>query len=171
MEWRSVPGYEGYYEVSDTGRVWSVSRTVVSANGQRRMWRGRFLRQHLSSGYPCVTFSVGGAYTKWLVHALVMLAFEGPRPAGLEVCHGDGNSRNCKLSNLRYGTHSENQQDRFKHGQHPTGDQCHFAKLTAQQVAFIRGTVGISTYMLAKKFGVSQSAVSLAQRRVTWKHI
>lgn len=109
-EWRPVPGYEGSYEVSNLGRVYSVRR------GPRT---GRLL-----SLDPC-----GGAYRRvllrspgtpgrnWRVHTLVALAFYGPRPAGLEVRHLDGDKMNNRLSNLRYGTRRENMLDRTRHGQ------------------------------------------------------
>jgi hypothetical protein len=50
------------------------------------------------------------------VHRLVMLAFVGPCPDGLNVCHNDGVATNNVLGNLRYDTPSSNSQDRVRHG-------------------------------------------------------
>lgn len=58
------------------------------------------------------------------VHRLVMEAFVGPCPEGLEVLHWDDNPANNHLSNLRYGTRSENVKDRVRNGIH------HFASRT-----------------------------------------
>lgn len=45
-----------------------------------------------------------------------MLAFVGPCPDGMEVCHNDGNPENNRVENLRYGTRSDNMRDKRKHG-------------------------------------------------------
>lgn len=44
------------------------------------------------------------------IHTLVLLAWQGPKPDGMEVMHLDGNPANNRLENLKYGTHSENMQ-------------------------------------------------------------
>lgn len=115
--WRPIPGYEGRYEASDQGRVRSVDRQVrtvsrCGAVGVRTL-RGQIIApQEHSQGYRCLR--LGGASK--LVHALVLLAFVGPRPDGMQGAHGDGNRTNNKLTNLRYATPLENHDDRRKHG-------------------------------------------------------
>lgn len=59
------------------------------------------------------------------VHRLVMAAFVGPCPDGIEVCHNNGNPADNRLSNLRYGTHSENQLDQVKHKTHYFANKTH----------------------------------------------
>lgn len=51
-----------------------------------------------------------------LVSQLVLKAFVGPRPRGMEGCHNDGNASNNYLSNLRWDTHHENMRDVERHG-------------------------------------------------------
>jgi hypothetical protein len=72
-------------------------------------------------GYERVGLSAttGSRRKHLLVHALVLSAFVGPRPPGLEIRHLDGNPRHNDLSNLAYGTTSENARDRVRHGTHP----------------------------------------------------
>lgn len=48
------------------------------------------------------------------LHSLVMLTFVGPRPMGFIIRHLDDDKTNNKLSNLRYGTYSENAIDAVK---------------------------------------------------------
>jgi hypothetical protein len=61
------------------------------------------------------------------VHHLVLEAFVGPRPAGHEAAHGDGDKTNNALANLRWATPKENAADRYRHGtvlfgtRHPLG--------------------------------------------------
>lgn len=118
--WMPVPGYEGYYEVSDHGQVRSLDRWVGGpwGPGTRRI-----------AGRPISTFLGPDGYVRtnlWrdnrgavpLVHRLVLLAFVGPAPAGTEALHGDDDPGNPCLSNLRWGTQSENNHDRVRHGTH-----------------------------------------------------
>lgn len=120
--WRAVPGYEGSYEVSDLGRVRSVDR--ITTHGHRR--RGVVLKPipH-ERGYPMVNLWRGNVQRMQLVHRLVLLAFVGPAPSGHETLHGDGDTTNAALSNLSWGTHSENEFDQVDHGTHRNASKTH----------------------------------------------
>lgn len=117
-EWREVPGYEGHYEVSNQGRVRSLEREILHADGVWHRKRGRVLKQWIgvSNGYLFVSLKRGGTKTNWCVHRLVALAFLGPQPEGQEVCHGNGNRLDARLANLRWDTHSANMYDRRRDG-------------------------------------------------------
>lgn len=54
-----------------------------------------------------------------------MEAFVGPRPEGLEVRHLDGDPSNNVLSNLTYGTRSDQRMDDVRNGVHPTASKTH----------------------------------------------
>lgn len=116
--WRQVPGWEAY-EASDAGQVRSVDRTIPHYCGGTRLIRGKVLRPIVRNGYPHVTLYRGGVPRILGAHQVVMLAFVGPPPDGLEVLHGDGDRGNPALANLRYGTSSENQRDKRRHGTDP----------------------------------------------------
>jgi hypothetical protein len=112
--WLPVPGFPDY-EVSDLGRVEGLPR--IALNG--RHIRGRMLKATIGThGYPVVRLQVGGEWTARTVHSLVAEAFIGPRPEGMEVRHKDGIRTHCELANLEYGTSSENQYDKVRHGTH-----------------------------------------------------
>jgi hypothetical protein len=53
------------------------------------------------------------------IHQLVLLAFVGPKPPGMQTRHLDGDKTNNRLTNLVYGTPSENQRDNVRLGVHP----------------------------------------------------
>ena len=113
--WLPVPGYEGLYSVSDQGRARSETRTLVNKSGVSRTWTGRILSVKpvpritgRGRKYPCVTLYRDGVDEKFRIHTMVLLAFRGPRPAGKECLHADDDPNNNQLSNLRYGTHSDN---------------------------------------------------------------
>lgn len=117
--WRPVPGYEGAYEVSDLGRVRSLPRIIMRANGIPQKIHGRMLKPYVANGYPTVRIAKGGdrgnGQTR-LVHRLVAFAFLEPGPEGTEVCHIDGDKGNPRASNLYWGTRAENLADSIAHG-------------------------------------------------------
>lgn len=76
----------------------------------------RILRASMTHGYPGITLCKSGQQANGQIHVLILLAFIGPRPSGAEIRHLDGDSANSVLTNLAYGTESENQQDSLRHG-------------------------------------------------------
>lgn len=119
--WRGVPGYEGAYEVSDWGRVRSLDRKVLNRYGTTSLVADRMLRTYTTNqGYLRINLTRGNQKRNFFVHALVLAAFVGPRPNGLQIRHLDGNQLNNTLQNLTYGTASENTLDAVSHGTHPS---------------------------------------------------
>lgn len=116
--WKPVVGYEGYYDVSDQGRVRSMPRPKT---------RGGILAQKIGKrgGYPVVSLVKLGRQRTVAVHKLLTETFLGSRPAGAEVRHLDGNPLNCKLINLAYGSKSENMWDSVNHGTHKNASKTH----------------------------------------------
>jgi hypothetical protein len=111
--WLDIPGHQGY-QVSSRGKVRSVDRVVVRSNGVQRRHKGQVLKQSLSTyGYPKVTL---GRHTQEKVHNLVLLAFRGPCPEGMQACHfNDEKTDNC-LENLRWDTPKANMIDALRNG-------------------------------------------------------
>jgi hypothetical protein len=98
-EFRDIPGYEGYYQVSNKG-------SVLSFHGKQKQ-----LKQTKSTaGYYYVTLSVNNNPKKIHIHQLVAMAFLGHTICGLEkvIDHIDFNKTNNDLSNLRIVTFREN---------------------------------------------------------------
>ena len=117
--WKPVPGTHGYYEASNLGRVRSVDRVEVHKNGRTYHRKGRILSQHLiRNGYYQTTTRVNGKPFERMVHRLVLAAFTGEFPEGMQVCHNNGNPQDNRIENLRWGTISDNTNDRVRHGTH-----------------------------------------------------
>ena len=113
--WLPVVGYEGYYEVSDRGRVCSVARTVQQGSRTYRVKERILAAGPNVAGYPQVSLSKDGDRQPGvLVHWLVLRAFVGPCPEGMESLHWDDVPSNNHLSNLRYGTKLENAADKLR---------------------------------------------------------
>lgn len=108
--WLPIVGYEFEYEVSNTGRVRSLTRTHVQKNGRRRTIKGveKVLQVNID-GYHVVTLYHESRFKVKRVPVLVLEAFVGPRPSHKHVAmHLDNNKLNNNLSNLKWGTDSEN---------------------------------------------------------------
>lgn len=163
--WNDIPGLEGKYQASSKGRIKSLAREihVVSklGNGFQRRIRERILSpSNHSAGYLFVKLDRKNRGRP--VHQLVAMAFMGMPPEGMEVLHANGNKKDNRIENLRYGTHSENSID------------CYFqdrkigrGKVTMEQVCEIRERLqnGESGKSIAQAYGVSDSTVSRIKRR------
>jgi NUMOD4 motif-containing protein/HNH endonuclease len=114
--WRPIPGYVGAYDVSNLGRVRSVDRVITRMTKRGPVparLRGRVLRTNRTrGGYLTVTLGGRTVY----VHALVLSTFVGPRPAGKQAAHWDGDRSNNRLGNLRWASPSENNLEKARHG-------------------------------------------------------
>lgn len=117
--WIPVPSWEGLYEVSDQGEVRSLPRTAPGSFAGVRRLPGKVLRPVKDpSEHVAVTLTEGDRRERHSVHRLVMRTFVGPCPEGMEVLHNNGDPTDNRLSNLRYGTRSDNLYDAVKHGDH-----------------------------------------------------
>lgn len=174
--WKSIPGFDGY-EVSDRGRVRSLPRTRVDhggRNGGRRQRHvpGVMLRPALSRGYWQVSLTRNAkGYTRY-VHRLVLEAFVGPRPEGMECRHLNGIRTDSRLVNLAWGTTAENQADREEHGTANIGEQHPAAKLSEWDVVVIRARAGRGERHkhIADDFGISRGCVGLVCKE-RWLHV
>jgi hypothetical protein len=171
-----IPGYEGFYEASDLGRVRSLPhrvKTAVTPSG----WRispGRVLRAtQLPGNRHLVTLTREGRRRSWFVHQLVALAFIGPYPPGMQVRHGTAGRGDDRLANLCYGTPAENVADQVRDGTRAiiAGELHHHSKLTLQIIAECRvlHEAGESYSALGRRFGVSRTTISAALRGINWK--
>lgn len=109
--WKPIVGYEGLYEISSLGKVRSTDREV---RGKR--YKSKNLRASFSGRYLKVDLYHEGKRETRTIHSLVVEAFVGIRPEGKLVRHLDGDITNNVISNLSYGTNSENMMDRIAHG-------------------------------------------------------
>jgi len=136
--WRAVLGYEGVCEVSDQGRVRTLDHLVMRRNGSPMPVAGRILSASRGPhGHLRVYFRPSGTSVKAYVHRLVLLAFVGEAPEGMECRHLDGDAGNNMLDNLCWGTRTENMQDAGLecHNTLIRGERHKGAKLTERAVA------------------------------------
>lgn len=168
-EWREIPGYEGYYEVSSLGRVRSIDRWVTYSNGRKQFYEGKLLKQDADKkGRFTVGLNKKGKPSTKRVHILVALAFIGPRPDGMVICHCNGNNKDNRLINIRYDTQSENTIDKYRHGnKHGQG------KLTIDEVMEMRRLYDTGDYTqmeLSEMFniGATSTGMIVTRKHFTW---
>ncbi len=173
--WRPVVGFEGYYDVSETGFMRSVTRRITSSDGRVWVQVGKEFKQQTNrNGYKFVKMCRAGKYTTREVHVLVAAAFIGGRPIGQDIRHENGNPSDNRAVNLEYGTRKQNMSDARRHGTMARGETCGHNKLTDCQVRYARDhyQFGVTSYQdLADRFGVHLETVRLAVKRRTWAHV
>lgn len=109
--WKDIPNYEGLYQVSNIGRIKSLTRYVNHNYGGLRIVKERIRKlNHNSSGYLCVMLNKKGFKVNIAVHILEVIAFLNHNPKGNKIVinHIDFNILNNKLSNLEIVTNREN---------------------------------------------------------------
>lgn len=174
--WLTVAGFEGRYEVSDHGRVRALFEMRSSTGGVNRRWppppRIVASNRPPSARYRQVVLcGVDGKLTVRRVHRLVMEAFVGARPSGMECRHLNGDQDDCRRSNLAWGTSVQNTADARRHGRGNAGERNPSAKLTGSNVEEIRtlASGGAPYHTIAKRFGVAQTTVRDIVNRRRWR--
>lgn len=121
-KWKPIAGYEGLYEVSDMGSVRSLDR--IDSIGRAR--KGRILKPcERPGGHMYVRLCKSGSERDYGVHCLVLEAFTGPRPLGMEACHWNDIPGDNRPSNLRWGTRKDNTKDSVRNGTHNMSRKTH----------------------------------------------
>lgn len=164
---KGIPGFLGYRACPDgfiqsrwntrwgLGKVWTTLRGVVCQRG----------------GYFKITLRTKNGLVQRYVHQLVLLTFVGPCPQGRECLHRDGNPQNNCLSNLAWGTRSENRSDAIRHGTFYTPFRKP-SKLSLETIKEIqnRHALGESTRSIAGDVGVSHGMIwNIVSKRGIYK--
>jgi hypothetical protein len=170
-EWRAVVGYEGLYEVSNMGRVKSLSRYVFRPHGKPYIKSERMMSPYIdrtSTGYLSSSLCKGGKATKVNIHVVVLEAFVGPRPTPAhESCHDNGIRSDARLSNLRWDTASGNKVDELRHGTRSRGERNGVAVLTDELAQWVRESKQ-SSLRLAPILGVASSTIRSIRIGQNW---
>lgn len=161
-----IPRYAGFYEASSFGRIRRVKEGVKGSKA------GHVLSPATQkNGYLRLVLCVGGVKKDEMVHRLVAEAFlEDTSVVGLQVAHNDGNPGNNRLGNLRWATAGENAADTLLHGTRSRGEVRPLAKLTEEQVRFIRADSRIQRE-IAESHGISRQLVGEIKAGKRWKHV
>ena len=159
--WKDIPGYEGYYQASNMGRVRSVSRRRMDG-----LWKtGRVLKpDRLKDGYEQVALKVNKHTDYEKVHRLVALTFIANPEGKPQVNHKNGIKHDNMVENLEWMTCSENTLHAYRvlgvqPSCGPKGKPSPLRKLSDEQVDAIRKDPRTRT-AIAKDYGVCQQTIS-----------
>lgn len=173
--WKDIVGYEGFYQISNLGRVKSLCRFVVrDSNGNKKLKKESvksFLK--IKNNYPSTVLFKNAIRNHVLVHRLVAEAFV-PNPENKPfVNHKDGVRHNNFTSNLEWCTQKENVNHAIRIGlKKSNGEDNVSSKLTNNKVVMIRELDSILNYEeIAVVFGVNPSVISKIIKRKSWTHI
>jgi len=183
--WRAVSSYEGYYEVSDIGRVRRVKsyRNTAKAGGIMALYD--------APDYLSVMLHRPGIRgRKFRVHSLVATAFLGARPEGQQINHIDGDKLNNCSRNLEYVTPHENMSHAHRLGllKIPSGNNAAFrkypelvrrgsqvpqAKLDEPKVLQIRALLAakVPQAEIARRYGIHSSCIWRISKGRAWAHV
>jgi hypothetical protein len=118
--WKSVIGFNSFYEVSNYGNVRSINRIVIreTIKGFENLnYTGRILKQYQEkSGYLMVRLSSNCNGKTIRVHRLVAMVFIENPENKQTINHKDGNKLNNNYCNLEWATQLENNQHAIKNG-------------------------------------------------------
>jgi len=166
-EWFVIPNIDSQYLISKDGKIKNTKTGKITSGSLNTF------------GYPTVSLTCNGQRKAFLVHRLLLEVFDRPPKLGEEGRHLDGNRSNIDLSNLAWGTRSDNMQDRNKHGWNPSftsknkGSLSPRTNLDDQKVIEILALVGqgLSDKQIAEKFKSTKNAIRFIRKNVSWRHI
>lgn len=164
MRSKTISGYDGQYEVTESGQVWSYKY------GKRRLLKQCGVYKYVN------LYKNGNMHTQY-VHHLVLNAFIGPKPSKRhESNHKNGKKHDNHWTNLEWLTPKENSEHAWRTGlaKANKGEKHGRAKLTEDKVRKIRKMHATHKYTmkhLGEQFGVSSSVISGAVRRITWSYL
>jgi hypothetical protein len=166
---RTIPAREGYRADSD-GNIWSCRyRPDVGFR-----WR-RLKPQTIGhKGYHFVRlFNGDGRPRCESIHTLVLRAFYGPPPDGMEACHRNGKRGDNRPLNLYWGTHLQNCADREAHGNQWKGSKVTVSKLKEEDIPeiFTLLAEGWTRQDIGLLYGVSDVLICNIANGKSWKHI
>jgi hypothetical protein len=162
-QWKPIEGYEGLYEVSNTGKVKSLKRSVIAKDGRILPVCEKILRQNKTKAtdrHPIQRYAVelwmDNKRKRKMVHRLVADAFLSNPEGKPQVNHKDGYPSNNNINNLEWATNGENLKhayDNKLHTKHNTKAIVATNKITGAKLMFE------SVAEAARHFNVTEGAV------------
>lgn len=173
--WKDIKGFEGLYQVSNTGKVKSLERYVPARNNGLRVVRERILGKNTKDDYVKIILCDGDRKRVDSVHRIVAEFFI-PNPKNLPMInHKNGVKHDNRVENLEWCTQSDNVLHANRIGLCDTakGERNIHSKLQEEDVLLIVKLLerGLLEHSIATLFKIKQSTVNSIKLNKTWKHV
>jgi hypothetical protein len=173
--WKTIDGYEGLYEISNLGRVKSLSRIIQRDGifGNKKI-KERIIKPSITNGgYYRLNLINNKIKTSFSIHRLLALYFLPNYENKPQVNHINGIKTDNRLENLEWCTAKENINHAFKIGliTAKNGINHNKCKLNTFEVLEIRKNKNNTLKEISKKYNISISVISKIKHNKLWKHI
>ena len=168
--WKDIKGYEGYYQISNLGRVKSLFRIVPHKLKGKKTIPEKILKQCISSpGYYATVLTKNSKGKSTRIHRLIAFHFIANPENKPEINHKKTIKTDNRIENLEWVTRKENIAHAIRHGLWENNLKSR-AKLTIKEVKEIRKSK-LTRKEIATKYNVSIYAIKDVQNYYTWKNI
>lgn len=169
-QWKDISGFESRYQVSDLGRVRSLSHAqrYVKRNGveaYRTTADKALAQQPINSGYLIAHLHLDNQRTALLVHRLVAQAFIAG--TGETVNHIDGVKTNNSASNLEWATYTENHDHAVRIGLNPTARRVIGTPITGGEARMFGSQSQAALSITGKRWDGTKISACLQGKRAT----
>ncbi len=170
--WKDIKGYEGFYQISNLGRVKSLKRKAKCRNGFRTVQERILKSCKDSSGYFGVPL-IKDKHRFYRIGKLIVQHFISNPQNKPCVNHVDGNKQNDKIDNLEWCTYAENNKHAYKTGlKSNKGEKQSHHLLTEKEIRQIRSLKNrLSQKEIAMQYNVDASTISNIMTRKNWTHL
>lgn len=173
--WKDIEGYEGFYQVSNIGRVRSLDRIVKgSRRNKYQMCKSKMkVLDRCNKRYSQISIYKDGKGRKFLVHRLVAIAFIPNKKNHPQVNHLDFDRHNNHVSNLEWTDAIGNAQHAVAGGKYKNGlkgEDHPGSILTVKNILHIRKKKLRSKDYCAL-YNIEASHVTAIWKRKIWKHV
>jgi hypothetical protein len=171
--WKPIKNYEGYYAVSNLGRIKSLKRTIQPVSKSGKVHNSYEIKEKFlklaknSEGYLTANLCKNGSRKTVKVHVVVALAFLGERPKSCVICHGEKGKLNNAVFNLRYDTLEANEKDKIR----DKTSQHIFSPEKILEIRRLHTQSKLPYARIASMYNVDSNCIRKIILRISYKHV